>query len=331
MLSGEIVNWIVLGLVFAAVVLVVMALAPLVMGRTDIKARLAAQGGSAVADSGPGSIRNDQATTVWARLVQEVERRGMSLTDSTSDKLAEKLALAGFDQSYAPRAFTLARAVGTLSLPSLLLLVFAATGNWPEPAKLYMMTIAASLFGLYLPGIIVSSQAENRAKEILNGFPDTLDLVLVCLEAGLGVDAAFNRVGSEVTTSHPLLARLFAQVSLELRAGRSREAALRTLARKSGVPEITAFTTLIIQSDRLGASVAQALRIYAAEMREQRRMRAEEKAHRIPVLLSVPLVCFMLPVMVAVLMLPAAIGMKKQMAKVDEQKTAQQAARTAGK
>lgn len=327
MLNDDLVNWIVLGLVFVAVVLVVMALAPLVLARTDIKARLAAQGGAAADASGPGSIRNDLATTVWARLVQEVERRGMSLTDSTSDKLAEKLALAGFDQSYAPRAFTLARAVCTLALPSFVLLVVAASGNWPSPGKLYMIVIGSALFGLYLPGIIVNSRAENRAKEILNGFPDTLDLMLVCLEAGLGIDAAFNRVGAEVTSSHPLLARLFAQVSLELRAGRSREVALRMLARKSGVPEITAFTTLIIQSDRLGASVAQALRIYAAEMREQRRMRAEEKAHRIPVLLSIPLVCFMLPTMVAVLMLPAAIGMKKQMAAADEQKTAQEAAR----
>ncbi|MFZ4382027.1 MAG: type II secretion system F family protein [Sandarakinorhabdus sp.] len=325
MIGGDLINWIVLGLVFAVVVLVVMALAPMALGRTDIKARLEAQGGSAVS-AGPGSIRNDQSTGVWARLVQEVERRGMTLTDSTSDKLSDKLALAGFDQGYAPRAFTLARATGTLVMPLLLLMVFAATGNWPTAGKLYMMVIASALAGLYLPGIIISSRAENRAKEILNGFPDTLDLMLVCLEAGLGIDAAFNRVGSEVTTSHPLLARLFAQVSLELRAGRSREVALRMLARKSGVAEITAFTTLIIQSDRLGASVATALRIYAAEMREQRRMRAEEKAHRIPVLLSVPLVCFMLPVMVAVLMLPAAIGMKQQMAKIDEQKTSREAA-----
>ena len=164
----------------------------------------------------------------------------------------------------------------------------------------------------------MSSRADTRAKEILNGFPDTLDLLLVCLEAGLGIDAAFSRVGSEIVGSHPLLAKLFGQVSLELRAGRSREDALRLLARKSGVSEITAFTTLIIQSDRLGASVAQALRIYAAELREQRRMRAEEKAHRIPVLLSIPLVCFMLPTMIAVLMLPAGINMKNQMASVDQ-------------
>jgi tight adherence protein C len=309
-LTDSLANWIVLGLVFVAVVLVVLALAPIVLGRTDIKARLAAQGGGSAVEAGPGSIRNDVTNSAWSRLLQEIERRGIGLTDSTSDKLAEKLALAGFDQIYAPRAFTLARAVGTLAVPSFVLLVIALGGNWPNSTKLYMLMIGSAVLGLYLPGIIVSSRASERAKEILNGFPDTLDLMLVCLEAGLGIDAAFSRVGAEITRSHPLLAKLFGQVSLELRAGRSREVALRQLARKSGVAEITAFTTLIIQSDRLGASVASALRVYSAEMREARRLRAEEKAHRIPVLLSVPLVCFMLPTMVAVLMLPAAIGMR---------------------
>ena len=260
-------------------------------------------------------------------MLHEIESRGLSLTDDASGKIAEKLQRAGFDQLWAPRAYTLARAFGTLALPILVVIVLAVGGNWPEPAKLYMMMMGAAVAGLYLPGIIVGSRAENRAQEVLNGFPDTLDLMLVCLEAGLGIDAAFSRVGSEIIGSHPLLAKLFGQVSLELRAGRSREVALRMLAKKSGVPEITAFTTLIIQSDKLGASVASALRVYAAEMREARRLRAEEKAHKIPVLLSIPLVCFMLPTMVAVLMLPAAIGMKNQMAQVEKQKQANQGPR----
>jgi len=314
MFADDLANWVVLGLVFVAVVLVVLALAPYVIGGTSIKARLAAQGGAAAVDSEPGSIRNDVSNGPWSRLVREVERRGIGLTDATSDKLAQKLALAGYDQEYAPRAFTLARAVSTLLVPSLLVLYFSVTGKWPATTKLYMFLMGAAVAGLYLPGFIISSKASERAKEILDGFPDTLDLMLVCMEAGLGVDAAFSRVGAEITGSHPLLARLFAQVSLELRAGRSREVALRQLARKSGVPDITSFTTLIIQSDKLGASVAQSLRIYGAEMREARRLRAEEKAHRIPVLLSVPLVCFMLPTMVAVLMLPAAIGMRDSLA-----------------
>lgn len=317
MVSGQLANWIVMGLVFAAAMLVVLALLPMLLGRTNIKARLDSQGGSAAVDS-PGSIRNDAVSTRWARVLQQIEERGLNLTDDASNKIAEKLQMAGFEQPYAPRAFTLARAACTLGLPTLVLMIVAAGGEWPSPTKLYMFVMAAALLGLYAPGIIVSGRAEERAKEVLNGFPDTLDLLLVCLEAGLGIDAAFSRVGAEVTGSHPLLAKLFGQVSLELRAGRSREAALRLLSKKSGVPEITNFTTLIIQSDKLGASVASALRIYAAEMREARRMRAEEKAHKIPVLLSIPLVCFMLPTMVAVLMLPAAIGMKNQMAIVDK-------------
>jgi tight adherence protein C len=140
--------------------------------------------------------------------------------------------------------------------------------------------------------------------------------MLVCVEAGLGIDAAFSRIGAEITTSHPLLAQLFASVALELRAGRSREDALRLLARRTAVPEIKAFVTLIIQSDKLGASISQALKIYSAEMREGRRMRAEEKAHRLPVLLSIPLVVFLLPVTIAVLMLPAAISLRDGLANV---------------
>jgi tight adherence protein C len=131
--------------------------------------------------------------------------------------------------------------------------------------------------------------------------------MLVCVEAGQGLEAAFNRVGQEMVHSHPLIAQQLGTVVLELRAGRSREDALRRFADRAEVDEIRAFATLLIQSGKLGSSVAQTLRIYASEMREKRRMRAEEKAHRLPVLLSVPLVACMLPVMIGVLMLPAAI------------------------
>ena len=131
--------------------------------------------------------------------------------------------------------------------------------------------------------------------------------MLVCVEAGLGLEAALTRVGMEMTQSHPLLAEQFGAVVLEFRAGRSREDAMRRMADRAEFDEIRAFATLLIQSTKLGSSFAQTLRIYASEMREKRRMRAEEKAHRLPVLLSVPLVACMLPTMIGVLMLPAAI------------------------
>jgi len=300
-------------MVFAAVVLMVMAVAPMFPRNIDIEARLSGVV-TEMAQGGISSLRSMDASSPWAKLVTAVERRGLALTDTKGDVLAQKLMLAGYDQSWAVRAFVLARTVLTLLVPTLVVSFMAISSMWPPAGKLYMIIVGAALFGLYLPNIIIGSRASNRREEILNGFPDTLDLMLVCVEAGLGIDASFSRVGAEIVGSHPLLADLFATASLELRAGRSREQALRTLAHRTAVPEISAFVTLIIQSDKLGASIAQALKIYASEMRESRRMRAEEKAMRIPVLLSVPLVCFLLPVMVAVLMLPASIQMKNSMA-----------------
>lgn len=320
-MSGPLlVNALVMMMVFAAVVLVVLALAPMFDRGLNIEARLSGVQ-QASAPTGSSLLANDSSSR-WARLVNAAERRGLSLTDSKADILQQKLMLAGFEQKFAVRAFVLARAILTLLVPILVLAFFAIGGSWPTPSKLYMMIIGGALFGLYLPSIYISSRASNRREEILNGFPDTLDLMLVCVEAGLGIDASFSRVGLEITQSHPMLAELFATVSLELRAGRSREEALRSLSRRTAVPEISAFVTLIVQSDKLGASIATALKIYASEMREARRMRAEERAHRIPVLLSVPLVCCLLPVMVAVLMLPASIQMKNSMAETEAQDAA---------
>ncbi|MGH6658316.1 MAG: type II secretion system F family protein, partial [Sphingomicrobium sp.] len=159
----------------------------------------------------------------------------------------------------------------------------------------------------YLPVLYVRARASRRQQELINGFPDALDLLLVCVEAGLGLEAAFARVGMEMTSSHPRLAEQFGAVVLELRAGRSHEDALRRMADRAGADDIRAFATLVIQSIKLGSSIAQTLRTYASEMREKRRLRAEEKAHRLPVLISIPLVACMLPTMIGVLMLPAAI------------------------
>jgi tight adherence protein C len=188
-----------------------------------------------------------------------------------------------------------------------------ATGAAPSIYKIYGVVVVAALAGLYLPSLLLRVRADRRQRDIINGFPDALDLMLVCVEAGLGMDSAFARVGMEMTESHPKLAEQFGAVVLELRAGRSHEDALRRMADRAGADEIRAFATLLIQSSKLGSSIAQTLRVYASEMREKRRLRAEEKAHRLPVLLSVPLVGCMLPVMIGVLMLPAAIRIIRTM------------------
>ncbi len=313
-MNNEPASLVVMAMIFLAVVLAVMAAGTMFGRKVDMAARLSTTAPSTAGGGGDASLRTDQTKSVWARMVQEVESRGLSLTDTNGEALTERLMLAGFDQVWAARGFVLLRTLLTLALPLLTIGFIALTGNWPAPENLYMILAAAAVVGLYLPNFLVNSRASRRRDEILNGFPDTLDLMLVCVEAGLGIDAAFNRVGTEIVASHPLLARLFATVSLELRAGRTREVALRTLARRTAIPEIAAFVTLVVQSDRLGASIGQALKVYAAEMREARRMRAEEKAHRIPVLLSIPLVVFLLPTMLAVLLIPPVINMKNALA-----------------
>ncbi|MGL6042402.1 MAG: type II secretion system F family protein, partial [Sandaracinobacteroides sp.] len=257
--------------------------------------------------SGDTSLRTDSSSSLWARLVAEVEARGLSLDDTKAPALQERLSLAGYDQPHAMRVFVLIRTALTIVMPLLAYGAIFISGTTLSTLHFSGALVAAAAFGMYLPNFIVGGRANRRKTEILNGFPDSLDLMLVCVEAGLGIDACFARVGQEIVNLHPLLAELFAGVSLELRAGRARSDALKNMARKSGVPEIQSFATLVIQSDKLGASIGQALKIYAGEMRESRRMRAEEKAHRLPVMLSIPLVMFLLPVMVGVLTLPAAI------------------------
>lgn len=253
------------------------------------------------------SLRSQAAESAWLRLVNGIEKAGLSLVDTRDDPLRKKLAAAGFTAPYAPRIYTLVRLVMVIGLPVLIFAILWSTGSSPGIFKVYAIVVISALAGLYLPSVFIAAKADRRQREIINGFPDALDLMLVCVEAGLGMDSAFARVGMEMTTSHPKLAEQFGAVVLELRAGRSHEDALRRMADRAGAEEIRAFATLLIQSSKLGSSIAQTLRVYAAEMREHRRMRAEEKAHRLPVLLSIPLVGCMLPVMIGVLMLPAII------------------------
>jgi tight adherence protein C len=253
------------------------------------------------------SLRSDRIESAWLKLVNSIESSGLSLVDTKDAALRQKLIAAGYAAPYAPRVYTLIRLVLVIALPILALTFFWAAGSSPSMIKLYFSLVIAAAMGLYVPSLFISARADRRRQALVNAFPDALDLMLVCVEAGLGLEAAFARVGMEMTSSHPLLAEQFGAVVLELRAGRSHEDALRRMADRAGVDDIRAFATLLIQSTKLGSSIAQTLRIYSSEMREKRRLRAEEKAHRLPVLISIPLVACMLPTMIGVLMLPAAI------------------------
>jgi tight adherence protein C len=303
-----------LAAVFAVVVVGAYFIATYVSAREASRRRLAEEGGrgAGLAVAGP-SLRSEHAQSAWLKLVNQIEKSGLSLVDTNDESLRRKLASAGFTAPYAPRVYTLLRLILVIALPVLSFTMLWAGATAPSLFKIYGTVVVAALAGLYLPSLYVSARANRLQREIINGFPDALDLMLVCVEAGLGLDAAFARVGMEMTTSHPRLAEQFGAVVLELRAGRSHEDALRRMADRAGAEEIRAFATLLIQSSKLGSSIATTLRVYAAEMRERRRLRAEEKAHRLPVLLSMPLVGCMLPVMIGVLMLPAMIRVIRTM------------------
>jgi tight adherence protein C len=296
-----------LTLLFAVVVAAAYFVAQAFAARQLTRRRLLETAGSGHTAQALGSLRNERVESSWLKIVNLIEKRGVSLVDTKDATLRHSLVAAGYPAPYAPRVYTLLRLALVVGLPVMVLLFFASSGSSPSMFKLYLSLVLAAAMGLYAPALYVRARADRRQTELVNSFPDALDLMLVCVEAGLGLEAAFSRVGMEMTTSHPLLAEQFGAVVLELRAGRSHEDALRRMADRAGVDDIRAFCTLLIQSTKLGSSIAQTLRTYASEMREKRRLRAEEKAHRLPVLISIPLVACMLPTMIGVLMLPAAI------------------------
>ncbi|MES2783812.1 MAG: type II secretion system F family protein [Pseudomonadota bacterium] len=302
-----------LALVFIIVVAMVMLMSNAIARRAATRARLNEVRGEQFGLTNSASLRGDNMAKGWHKLTELIEKSGISLVDTQGESLRARLIAAGYNSPLAPKLFTAARLGLLVFLPAILIGAIFLGGTEMSPFKLYLFGVALAIFGLYAPNLFISAKADRRREAIVNGFPDSLDLMLVCVEAGLGMEAAFDRVGREMQSSHPLVAQMLSIVTLELRAGSTREEALRNMASRTQVTEIRSFATLLIQSDKLGSSIGETLRVYASEMREKRRMRAEEKAHRLPVLLSVPLVACMLPVMIGVLMLPAIIRVIREM------------------
>ncbi len=301
-------RWLLLALLFGLVAVASAAIASAVLRRMATRGQLQEFAGTGGVDSGAGHhLRTREIEGAWARIAKAIEDAGLNLADTNSERLTQKMRSAGFTSPSAPRIYTLIRLVMIFLVPLGYVALAYSSGEPPSFVKLYVVGSGLAALGLFLPTIYVQARADRRKEAIVNGFPDCLDLLLVCVESGLGLEAAMDRVGREMAVSHPLVAGLLSLTTLQLRAGASREEAFRKLADASSVDEIRSFTTLLIQSDKLGTSISTTLRIYAAEMREKRRMRAEEKAHRLPVLISIPLVACMLPTMIGTLMLPAIV------------------------
>ena len=175
----------------------------------------------------------------------------------------------------------------------------------------FPMTIAIAVllasFGFYLPEIWLRVMIARRKEEISRGFADVLDLLVVCVEAGMGLDAAINRVGQEMRRSNKAWSDELNVYNLELRAGKSRRDALKRLAVRTDIEDVNSFTTSLIQTDKFGTSLAQALRVYSDAFRTKRYQRAEEKAAKLPVKLVFPAILFIFPALFVAIAGPAAI------------------------
>jgi len=265
--------------------------------------RLAGQGTANIGSTAPLL----QAQHVQNRFFQWVQASTSISEPAYLQKLRADLALAGFNSPSAPIWFVIIRFFLAIGDPlsfalSRIMTAKPLTGS----GFLFGMVLFAGL-GFMAPALFIKQRARSRRMDMEVEFPDALDLMVVCIEAGLGLDAAFVRVGEEIRESHPRIAQEFGRMTQELRAGRSRAEALRAMADRCDVQGIRSFVALLIQTEVLGASIAQTLRTYSAEMRQTRYLRAEEKAMRIPVLMTIPLVACILPVIVAALLLPAVI------------------------
>jgi tight adherence protein C len=222
--------------------------------------------------------------------------------------LRTRLVRAGYRDKRAINVLYAAKVITAILLP--LIIVVPSMFGTLATAKystLVLSFAATGLIGFFLPDFVLDRKAARRRREFEEGFPDAMDMLVVCVEAGLGLDAAIQRVGKEIVSSHPELGIEFSIVSLELRAGKGRADALRALAERTGLDDVRALTSILIQAEHFGTSIAEALREHSNEMRTLRLQRAKERAAKLPVKLIFPIIFFIFPALFLVVLGPALV------------------------
>ncbi len=244
----------------------------------------------------------------WNLLPAEIVRKweeklGVKRGSPRREEMKKTLAQAGYDSERAV-SLVLGLKLGLLVALPLLALV------WLEGrhllAVLIVMYLAGSL-GYFLPDLVVKRLVATRQKKIKEGLPDALDLLVVCVEAGQGLNAALKKVAEDLALSNQTLSRELLTVNLEINAGMEREQALRNLGDRTGVDEVASLCSILIQSDRFGTSIGQALKVQSETLRTSRRQKMEELAAKTPVKLVFPLIFFIFPAIMVVILGPAVI------------------------
>jgi tight adherence protein C len=227
-----------------------------------------------------------------------------------------KMMRAGYRGKNAVRMFHAMQLLLAFAFLALGLIYAFVIGSTQEMGvqQMAMSTLMPAAIGYYLPVYWVQRRLQTRQQNITEGFPDALDMMLVCVEAGQSLDQSIARVAKEIAPAYPDLAEEFDIVSQEVRAGKERVAVMRDLSERVGLPDVTSFVTTMIQSATFGTSIAEALRVYSAEMRDKRVMRAEEKANTLPTKLTLGTMMFTVPPLMVILIGPSLYGVAQAFA-----------------
>jgi len=295
-----------LGLVFVAVAAGVLGVGMVIGRDAEVRERLRGIG------AGAGSVLDQPPEAgAWQEKVLKVAKPVAKLATPTDEedvsRLRARFLHAGIRQPSAPVLFYAAKALLALALPMLFVFFTRAADLTLDTPKTVAMLLLLAAIGYYLPSAVLAWLTRRRQRELFEAFPDALDLIIVCVEAGLGLDMAINKTAEEMKIRSPELAGELELMALELRVGSSRERALRNLAMRTGLDEVSTFATMLIQADRFGTSLAESLRVHADMLRTRRQLRAEEAAAKIPLKLLFPLIFFIFPSLLLVLLGPAML------------------------
>lgn len=284
--------------------------AMLLFAPRNIQRRLQQAGGaSAAADAGVGDAGEPAARWVakLAELSTPISKLSVPKDGWENSPLRIRLMNAGWREQSAAALYFTAKTVLALALPGAVLLSVITTRFADERALLSVLLVALAGIGYYVPNLVLSQRVAARQQKIFEDFPDALDLLTVCVEAGLGLDAALMKVSEELRFRSDVVAGELDLLLLEMRSGFTKETALRNLALRTGVEDIESFCAMLIQADRFGTSISESLRVLSDLLRTRRRMRAEERAAKIALKLLFPLIFCIFPALMVVLLGPAMI------------------------
>ncbi len=293
-------------------VLILAALPTMLKKKIEPFSRLKAQNAAINIPSKPSAaLRRGEKNDKLEKFANFLEPQNAE--DMSAARL--RMLRAGYRDKNSVRTFHFAQfalGIGFLVLGLIYAMILSTKGEVTTQLMI-MYTIGPGAAGYYLPQYWVTRRAQNRQNEIISGFPDALDMMLVCVEAGQSLDQSIIRVAKESAAGYPALGEEFEMVAHEVKAGKERVMVLKDMSERIGISDVSSFVTTLVQSATFGTSVAEALRVYSAEMRDKRVMRAEEKANKLPTKLTLGTMLFTLPPLLIILIGPSIHGIAKNL------------------